>query len=289
MSTAEASPKLLNFFKNGSEGYERFCTERFVSKTKQLSDTITKVNLPKFDAKPHNVKSSTSTAKSATKQLGQALRQIDVARSRGVPMKDILSYDHSKGTALFDKYGLTTKPDKSELVRELEKNLESSSYEFTKESSYQTAAIMDFMSQVRKIPDAKLKLNLKVISDLFESAFTTISTTCEMQQLHIVYDSYLEDSIKECERIRRRSDCDPLEFTKLEKDTPLPVQFKCFWACSKNKENIQLVSRNFFKQKSSADPVKIILSGFVTDVEGIHPCLEVNSGDVVHRADLNRV
>ena len=73
----------------------------------------------------------------------------------------------------------------------------------------------------------------------------------------------------------------------LEKDTPLPVQFKRFWACSKNKENIQLVSRDFFKQKSSADPVKIILSGFVTDVEGIHPCLEVNRGDVVHRADLD--
>ena len=41
---------------------------------------------------------------------------------------------------LFDEDGLISKPNKYELVKELEKNLD---YSFTKESIYDTSAIVD--------------------------------------------------------------------------------------------------------------------------------------------------
>ena len=69
--------------------------------------------------------------------------------------------------------------------------------------------------------------------------------------MYIVYDSYLEDSFKECEQIRRRSSCEPLEFLNLKKTTSILVLMDRFWACGKNKKAIQEILRNFLKSVSS--------------------------------------
>ena len=61
-----------------------------------------------------------------------------------------------------------------------------------------------------------------------------------MNQIHIVYGSYVEESLKECERIRRQKECDPLEFVNFKENTPLPVQMDRFWTCPQNKQNLQL-------------------------------------------------
>ena len=120
----ETSSRLTSFFIHGREEYLKFRTERFTSKTKLLNDTITKVNLPKMNAPKHKAKSSSQNVRDVTKYLGQAQREIDVARSRGISMNDILRYDHTMTSPLFDEDGLTSKPNKYALVKELEKNLE---------------------------------------------------------------------------------------------------------------------------------------------------------------------
>ena len=43
--------KLLKFFEHASQRYQSFRTDRFVKKSKKLSETITKVMLPKFVGK----------------------------------------------------------------------------------------------------------------------------------------------------------------------------------------------------------------------------------------------
>ena len=61
---------------------------------------------------------------------------------------------------------------------------------------------------------------------------TILHAPC-FEEINIVYDSYLEDSIKECERIRRRSSLEPLEFVNLNTTTTIPVQMDRFWVCGK--------------------------------------------------------
>ena len=71
----------------------------------------------------------------------------------------------------------------------------------------------------------------------------------------IVYDSYIDDSIKEAEHIRRAKESDPLEYIDLSLQSPLPVQLDRFWACS----------RNFFRDKSKVSNKTIILSGYTSN------------------------
>ena len=225
------SKRLLNYFEDGKQRYKVFREESYVNKSKKLSDTITKVNLPKFDGKDQKQKKE---SKPVLKKVGDAQKQIDIARARGISMKEILSFDHLTSNLLFEE-DLTAKQNKSDLVKQLEKQLTASDTTFTAESKLRTAIVVDFMSLIRRYPVSKLK----TFDDLFRTAtYSVLHAPCT-EEIDIVYDSYLDDSIKECERIRRRSSCEPLEFGNMKTTTPIPVQMDRFWACGSNKEAIQ--------------------------------------------------
>ena len=136
------------------------------------------------------------------------------------------------------------------------------------------------------MPQGRVKLNLTVINDLFERAYMSTTSVNEVNQIHVVYDSYLEGSLKECERIQRQKECGPLELVNLTENTTLPVQMDRFWACPKIEQNLQLISKTFFQQKSIGSCIKIVFSGFVSD-EGISHGLECKNGESLPRLDLS--
>ena len=80
------------------------------------------------------------------------------------------------------------------------------------------------------------------------------------------------------ERIRRAKLVEPLSFANLTEDTQIPVQIDRFWACSKNKEKLQVLSRNFFIKLSEKLQVKLVLSGYDNDASGIQDCAEMIAG-----------
>ena len=96
---------------------------------------------------------------------------------------------------LFDE-DLVAKPAKSELIMELEKHLEKRDYIFMLDSGLKTAIMVDFMLQIRKYPTAKLWN----FNELFDIA-TNVLINAPVAQIDITYDTYIENSIKECERI----------------------------------------------------------------------------------------
>ena len=65
------------------------------------------------------------------------------------------------------------------------------------------------------------------------------------------------------------------------------MQIDRFWASGKNKETLQLLSRQFFKEKSANKSVRIILSGYVTDEYGMSPCIEIIEGEETEKPILN--
>ena len=184
--------------------------------------------MPKFSIAEPKSQTVTQNIKLQTRKLGKAQKNYDMARSRGIPIRDILHFDIIMENSLFTGLGLTTKPDKYEIVKELEKSLCPDNFIFQKISPLKTAAFMDFMSQVWKLPNERIKLKLTKMSDIYSCALSSILSSVKADRVDIIYDSYLENSIKECERIRRRSKCQPLEFFGMNEESPIPTQLDRF-------------------------------------------------------------
>ena len=159
-------------------------------------------------------------------------------------------------------------------MKQLEKKLSSVETTVSSDDKLRKALVVDFMSLIRRHPVSKLK----TFQDLFTFATYSILNSPFTEEIDIVYDSYVEDSIKECERIRRSIDIEPLEFVNLRSTTAIPVQMDRFWACGSNKEALQRLSREFFTECSKKSSCLLVLSGYVSDNEGVTPCIELHQG-----------
>ena len=108
--------------------------------------------------------------------------------------------------------------------------------------------------------------------------------TCKFSSLDVVFDSYVEDSIKDGER---RSECEPLEYQKMSLSTPIPAQTDRFWACAVNKEALQILCHDFLKELAKSKNITIVLSVFVrNDIIEIK-CIECKpNGQCIEHNDL---
>ena len=66
-----------------------------------------------------------------------------------------------------------------------------------------------------------------------------IVTTCGTNRIEIIYDSYIENSIKESERAHRL-EVQPIDVIDLNLDSIMPVEMKSFWASPSNKHQLQI-------------------------------------------------
>ena len=148
--------------------------------------------MPPFIPKNTTEKKDTSriSAKKATKKIGEAQKKIDIARSRGYSTREILQYDHVEYPC-FDK-GKLTEHKKHKLLVPSEQLLDTPEYQFDKTVTAGISVIVDSMSLIRKIGFEKY---LKV-TDAFDGAWGIILTASNADRINIVYDSYLEGSIK---------------------------------------------------------------------------------------------
>ena len=151
-----------------------------------------------------------------------------------------------------------TKPEKHIMIQELEKQLQKDDYAFDRQSNTPTVVIVDFMSVVRKVPFAKCCTFKEALAFVWHLVTTAVSAG----RVDIVYDSYLEGSIKESER-RHRSPVDAVEVVNMKLSSPIPVELERFWASAKNKENMQLMSRVMFASKAAGASFTYVLSGYV--------------------------
>ena len=85
---------------------------------------------------------------------------------------------------------------------------------------------------------------------------------CKAKEIHLVYDCYLQYSIKDVERSHRKSGLgvSGVELNEISGDVPIPKQIETFWAESSNKIRLQDFSRQYYNQKFECS-LDIILSG----------------------------
>ena len=84
---------------------------------------------------------------------------------------------------------------------------------------------------------------------------------CKADQVDFIFDSYIENSIKESERQLRSAVGAPLQFVQLEETSPIPVQIERFWSSSINKEMLQILTKYYFERKAFDAEHKTVLSG----------------------------
>ena len=77
----------------------------------------------------------------------------------------------------------------------LESDLQEENYKLNRNDDLKTAVIVDFMSMVRKVP---FYLH-KYINEASESTWAIILSPGVINQIDVVYDSYLQNSVKESE------------------------------------------------------------------------------------------
>ena len=97
----------------------------------------------------------------------------------------------------------------------------------------------------------------------------TIFAASNADRIEIVYDTYLEVSIKESTRIGRTKE-NFFEIIDLNLDLLVPPEIKTFWTSSVNRERLQILSRNYFLMKGKEKEKNIILfNRYVTYKDGV--------------------
>ena len=103
---ANVSQKILNCLSVGTERYTVFHKERFVEKSKILSEVIHKVKLPpltdKFIITDITHEKPKQKEKSSPKEIAASERKIDIAKAKGGELRDILKYDAMESNMLYD-------------------------------------------------------------------------------------------------------------------------------------------------------------------------------------------
>ncbi|KAH3814555.1 hypothetical protein DPMN_143057 [Dreissena polymorpha] len=85
--------------------------------------------------------------------------------------------------------------------------------------------------------------------------------------IHLVLDSYVEMSLKEGQRLRRRDEATGIAIIDMSRDTPIPKQLNKFWASEENKHNLQVSIRAIYCNDACANPR--VASSVVSDNEAL--------------------
>ena len=174
------------------------------------------------------------------KRLEKAQKEDDIALSRGFPLSEIVQYDKTRGCPLFDDVGIA-RHKKHEILKSLENDLQEKDYKLNRNDDLTTAVVVDFMSLIRKVP---LQVHTN-INEALELTWAMIISLGDRNQTHVVYNSYLQNLIKESERAHK-SDTTLIDVVDLGLESVIPVDLKSFWSSASNKHQLQFASRKSF-------------------------------------------
>ena len=197
LTNQETSEFYLGCITKGEEEYAKFKSERLEDKKVKLFDVIPKVRKKK--------KINGISQVDLKKETVSFVRHIDFAKLREYNIQQLLQYEITFTSFFLTKDGYLRKSQKSQLTQEIKKLLPTPCPEVVPIHSEPYMVVFDFMGYCRKVPIKKIEL--KTYADLAShlwTTFTSLSKQCS--RLDIVFDLYLDASIKEEERLRRSKD-----------------------------------------------------------------------------------
>ena len=228
--------KLLSCKEIGGNAFTEFVENRLRNKKVSIHATISKIKY----SSPQVLKHSTTKTDIKGETI-KALMFIEYGRHRGFLVEELLTHDITRSAFfLVDKDGYVKKSIKSQLGTELLKLCPDVDPKELTTPPPTKAYIIDFMAMVRKIPFKKLEPPVKTFNDLAVSLTKMIvKTGCNSNEIHLVFDTYKEDSIKNAETKRRGKSNEMIVMDSISPNHRVPVKLENFWASSISKTAFQ--------------------------------------------------
>ena len=249
--------QLLDVEGIGLTAYEKLREERFCTKSVRLSDVIHRTYLKTFISL-HKSSDPKNAPKKGTlkRQDAEMYRMLEIAKERGKSMEELLTYDVCASSYLLNEEGLITSATKSHIVQEMEKG---NSPKVLPPSSLKTGCIVDVMANVRKI-----KVNdMDDFGEFCDGMMQLVQHASKgASRIDLVFDSYLDRSIKDSERQKRETKT-PIDLMEMDRKTPIPVQMDRFWPSNKNKANLEtLLHRTALCHSWDPSVAEVVVSSF---------------------------
>ena len=144
-----------------------------------------------------------------------------------------------------------TKPNKSQLVIELEKNLSSQDYSYS--NQLDSATTVDVMANIRRLPVK----DVSTFSWFAKKFFSSIQKYMSIGRCNFVFDIYDDrPSAEDCERMRRQN-VHPINLSEIDDNTPIPKDISTFWPSKSNKMLREKYLYNTLCKKESPYPIVI--------------------------------
>ena len=275
---------LLSVQVTGLNLYRTFRKERLVEKTKRLSDTICRNNVKTFASAEGKTPSAPKTKQRVKKELRVAQKQLDIARVRGYDAEEVFTYDLVESSSLFDEDRLMTKPTKHELMKELESKITADDYIApTQWKDMPTGYIVDVMANVRKLKTS----SMSTFGELCNQFLSMVFGVCKnASRIDFIFDSYIEGSVKDSERLRRTQKT-PVLYSNIALESKLARDMDSFWPSAANKVKLEQLIEGYLMDHFTAHPddLLIVLSRIVGD-ETSTPTESIKNGEVFNTQTL---
>ena len=163
----------------------------YVGRSTLLHDTIHQFKLLPEDFVIEASTNDSKQNKNSIKELRHSTKVFNIVSERlGSPQKAI-KYDITSYNSLFDGCCMTLSTVKSDMIVEIEAYLREEHY---LEDVQTSTLVVDFMSFVRShTVNQSLYANFRILAEML---FNIINMQAPGQMIHVVFDSYVEKSLK---------------------------------------------------------------------------------------------
>ncbi len=216
--------------------FSNFVEDRLKKKSLSIYSTISKI---KFT--PPKTKLNLASKANVKSETIKALMYLEYGCHRGFTVEELLQHEITNlAFFLVDKEGYLRKSVKSQLGIELLKLCPEIDKKGPKTAPRTHAAVIDFMALVRKVPLKNLDPPVNTFCD-FAVALTSLITKAGQasDEIHIVFDTYKEESIKNGERNRRAKSKEMVVLDAISPNQKVPVVLENFWSSSTSKTAFQ--------------------------------------------------
>lgn len=281
----EVADALLASRSKGQEQMKTFVKKRIQTNEVSYWDAIPKLGIKTFSSMTKKVKVKAGDEKSITVHADRDLfgRLLIVANARQINLMDVLSYELSPiPCSLAHQDGSLRKNTKSHLAGIIEKLV--TVVPQLQPSPENTVYILDGMAVIQMIKSGRTATFGELAKHYFNT-FTSPLSTHKCYCVHVVFDQYLDDSIKAGERTRRGSSS-ALEVYIGGPATPVPKQWDKYISNPNNKKNLcdfLTHSRCNLGQRHLRESTQLVIGGGFKDGER---CVAITRDSCVDVEDL---
>ncbi|XP_053373036.1 uncharacterized protein LOC123541526 [Mercenaria mercenaria] len=198
----EVERSLLNCFQKGSECLDKFVEERFVMVPgKNFYDPVPKANTKTMSQKPKRIRLESKELPINGEEM--YLRLLSINSFKKVPLKRVMAFENAPvPLSLFTDSGEILSTKKADFMLKLEELV---SEKVTRSVGNVDCIIYDGMAVVQMLQTVYASLKLyREMADAFWQFILSKSSTST--NVHVVFDSYLDNSAKSQTRMKRGED-----------------------------------------------------------------------------------